>query len=430
MKKAPNYQIDYFSHPGFKFNIKPKSIPDVDIIFDKIDKGLEQINMLQNDGSEKLKFYYKENISPLFDGLRSIVKRELLNVEYSDCISKELTNMEKFLYDEIVDAQSRDTSLVKTMSGATHNVYHKLKSEGVFTVKINNREIKKLNYLLGNYKKVLEDKAVKSPLMLCADALKCDGEYWNSAVSILQKNNIVDAVSAYMGYPMHPFYFSLQLSHEKECWYENCYEDVGLPTSKATYMHYDHAYDNIKVIIYLNEVDLDTGPFSIVKYSPDWLYSKSRDAFAKYLDIANYQYVKLKDKISGPYYRQFFKYADCRKEFLQLPVELQASSHFGDDVLDNSTLSKELLRNEIPFLSKDANCIVFAGWKYIHRGGQVNKDKRWCIQIGFSKNKPEIIAAPSKKITLKESIKRNIYYYLPDNAQEKLKKLYRKVRSN
>jgi len=53
-----------------------------------------------------------------------------------------------------------------------------------------------------------------------------------------------------------------------------------------------------------------------------------------------------------------------------LPRALQGSSHFGDDVIDGTQLSKDLLENEVLMTKDVGNCIVFdetsafiaAGW--------------------------------------------------------------------
>src|SRR5262249_44933857 len=87
---------------------------------------------------------------------------------------------------------------------------------------------------------------------------------------------------------------------------------------------------------------------------------------------------------AGNYYRARFKELEYRREFMMLPRAFQACSHFGDDILDETLLAKELLEQEVKLTNDVGNCIVFDGDYGIHRGALVKEGERFAFQVILS----------------------------------------------
>jgi hypothetical protein len=70
---------------------------------------------------------------------------------------------------------------------------------------------------------------------------------------------------------------------------------------------------------------------------------------------------------------------------MKLPAQLRGTSHFGEDLLDSTPLSRLLLEQEVRCTSDVTNCAVFDGSHTIHRGGLVRHGERWALQMGFTR---------------------------------------------
>jgi hypothetical protein len=106
----------------------------------------------------------------------------------------------------------------------------------------------------------------------------------------------------------------------------------------------------------------------------------------KYLDMNTANLVRSEGNYNSDYHRPLFKTREYRSEFLKLPRAFQGSSHFGDDILDNTKLSEFLMARELRLTSDIGNCFLFSGHTTIHRGGIVNKGERWVFQMAFKKS--------------------------------------------
>jgi hypothetical protein len=175
--------------------------------------------------------------------------------------------------------------------------------------------------------------------------------------------------------------FSLEYSHEKQNWWRDLYSDVGLENPRTAYMHYDHGCRNPKAIIALSDVIERNGPTGYVKGSP----SKPRSNFVHFL-IKSIDYCFQDDNAADAKgsYRRRFQGVEYRREFLMLPTALQGSSHFGEDVTDDTETSADLLKNEIKITHDVGNCIVFDGDYGIHRGALVKSGERFVFQVIFA----------------------------------------------
>lgn len=181
---------------------------------------------------------------------------------------------------------------------------------------------------------------------------------------VLDAEGILDAASKY-------------LARERKLKVGSAYLHVGTPTdshwkqfyqdqtymSKTTNLHIDPVEDQIKVMLYLNDVDMESGPFSYIPYSNRWIHDDVQNIFGR--AIATGSYCDTPEKRIG---------------IFRLPKRLRVSFNFGRTLLDTNPLQQRILGTEKLFTSNNHNCIVFdpAG---MHRGGICNSKDRIAIQV-------------------------------------------------
>lgn len=210
----------------------------------------------------------------------------------------------------------------------------------------------------------------------------------------LRRVGVFELASAYLGCRMEFLYAALDHAHERQAWYKGCYADVGVDTSETAYMHLDADCDIVKAMLYLTDVKPENGAFRFVRGSHRWVRSPFLVALYKGFDCEQDAYFERAQNTldyEGGYYRPRFHAADHRRELMCLPSSFRGSTHFGDDVIDGTPLSKRLLASEDVFVGSRGTFVLFHGAAGIHRGSQVSAGERWAIQIAFraSKQKSE-----------------------------------------
>ena len=83
------------------------------------------------------------------------------------------------------------------------------------------------------------------------------------------------------------------------------------------------------------------------------------------------------------YYRPRFKDPELRKHLMMMPGPMRGSSHFGDDVINETDASAFLLENTLTVTSEVGNMALFDGARLIHRGSLVKQGERFAMQIVF-----------------------------------------------
>jgi hypothetical protein len=215
----------------------------------------------------------------------------------------------------------------------------------------------------------------------CFVAVPAWGEHWNEIKRFLSANQVEEGISAFAGFPLALVGYALTYSHPDETWYRNCYEDIALPTSATVQMHFDQDNLSAKSMLYLNDVELDSGPFSYVPESRKLIASRSQLSFFKYLGFASNDFAKAKGSAETSYNRPLFIDPSLRPYFARLPSELQGSGCPGDDILDHTPLSEFLRKHERPITSDDGDLALFAGGETLHRGGVTERGERWALQM-------------------------------------------------
>jgi hypothetical protein len=202
----------------------------------------------------------------------------------------------------------------------------------------------------------------------------------------LASSGALNVASNYLGCELEWMYCSLELSKCTQNWYRECYIDVGVKTVRTAYMHLDADTEMIKGMLYLNDVDQKNGAFRFVKGSHTWPRSSFLMVLYKSYDMEEANFFEMEsDRLDYKlgYYRPRFKLPEWRNAFLALPPILRGTTHFGDDLIDNSNSSNELLAQETVFAGPSGTFLLFDGAKGIHRGGLVEEGERWVVQIGM-----------------------------------------------
>lgn len=388
----PNIAVDYRSHPAFAPFQHGLSYDAANDPFMSVFRELDEIWQMVTHSPDPLADRTIVNLNeralaPLFFDLERLSANQIPD----SCIFKRsLPEMFRLtretLFDELKFLNGAKLS-EKTIIDApvTRQTCEDLRTKGVSARVVPHQYIQAVFDLTAPFRQKNIEMRKENPYRVCSNPLKLEGPYWELTSQILKAVGFLDALSLFYGYAMEPLYCTLVHSYPGERWYRDPYEDVGIRTSRCTYMHYDHADDIPKALMYLCEVGFENGPFSVVPGSNRFKRSHSQGIFHKYLDQVGGSQVRQEVAPDNYYHRPHFSTRRYREEFSKLPVAFQGSSHFGDDILDDTPLSNFLLAQEQKFTSDIGNCMLFSGGTTIHRGGMVEKGERWAFQLAFKK---------------------------------------------
>jgi len=125
-----------------------------------------------------------------------------------------------------------------------------------------------------------------------------------------------------------------------------------------------------------------SGPTGIIRGSNTW--ERSEFLFRAYKGLDRLTISRYGRYVGGPEYRAAARSPELRRVFMQLPTVFQGSSHFGDDVLPDSPIARQLLPLEQSFLSTgQQQVLVFDGARTLHRGSLVLEGERVALQVAF-----------------------------------------------
>lgn len=192
----------------------------------------------------------------------------------------------------------------------------------------------------------------------------------------IRASGIPELVSEYKCADMELRYIGWGYHHHRQTWFKNI---NGVSHRSATnYYHLDGEPDMVKMIVYLTDVEEGDGPFRYVRSSHRLPRSFFR--FALHLGAET----RVNSMIEGPsgnYCRNLFSHG--RSLLMQFPSCFIGSTHFGDDLVEGSSLSRYLLDNTVVFTRPAGSCILFDGFLGVHAGGNPLSGERLAVQIGF-----------------------------------------------
>jgi hypothetical protein len=384
--------VDYTVHPAF-VPYSPAPITDVDR---SIERCFANIDVKLNP-PEPLTELTEQEVDRIFD---PEIDRELQSIfSLRPKRVSDKPELEALLREVLSDTKLalkknfmflRDSKNYKPAVGDARSsqVTSDIQSDGFHLCRLPDRIIEGINELTRDLQKKLF--ASRTGRMDCTVVLDISGELKRRLLLELAETGIIEGVSGYLGRQVEPMYCALQLSHQDDNWWTDCYADAGVPTAKTVYMHLDHAVMIPKTVIYLCEVKKESGPFRLIKGSHLWKRSAAQVMFFKILDQKWEKIITEKDLQNVPpnYYRKWMWSPKGRNYFASLPCSLRGTSHFGDDILDGSDMANALLADEVSFLSEQGNCITFIGGSAIHRGSQVERGHRINLQLAWVPKPP------------------------------------------
>ena len=275
---------------------------------------------------------------------------------------------------------------VKLTSAKSKKVYDELNEHGITLSTISASDIEKYNKGISAYRSEIKRQSDENPLGRNALSLPRRSSHWGIIEKNMFQSGFIEGASAFYGSNLVVTGCGLEYSSERQRWWHNCYADVGIPTTKCVYMHNDYDYDYVKSLVYLNNIEsTEGGPFCYIPESHKWQREKSLSFYIKDLEIQLAAAARKKGVAKNTYYRPAMSSVEGRTLFIALPKLFRQLSHFGDDVLDETDLSKELLSKEMAVTSDKGNFCFFTGGSGIHRGGNVYKGDRWALQITLTK---------------------------------------------
>ena len=181
---------------------------------------------------------------------------------------------------------------------------------------------------------------------------------------LLRKYCVFELAEGYLGQPVTMKFAILQTNTALDSGIREACSFEDLPLARTYYMHIDSTLGTMKVIIYRNQVDQKNGAF---RYIPGSNLA-SMTPFEKCVRKAS-------DKAGLDSTRR-----DQRELFFALPLHLRRKANFGNDLLDGTPESEELLAREKSYTSDDGDLIFFDN-NGIHRGAILEKGERQIIQI-------------------------------------------------
>jgi len=383
-------KVDYNAHPAFAPYAGQNTIDSsmLDEVLQEIDTSFRLVVKSPESLSKHfINTLFSRQIDPLFNELKSGVQSMLKPSDfYYPVIPRALALAKNLLLQEVLyKSECKNLGAMPIRSEHVSTIGRDVATNGCGFLNLPREEIAKLWSGLQPLKPAVLANRAKTPWEIASTGIPQQGPVWQFLLDLLQSHGAFEALSQFHSCRVEPLHASLAHSCADEDWYRGCYADVGLPNSQCTYMHFDGSFHVPKIILYLVEVDRDNGVFSVIPRSQDLFKSYSEILIHKAMDLVAEDILGQLPQYQMHYRRTRYKVPELRRELMKLPNEFRGTSHFGEDVVDNTPLSRTLLARETICTSDKANCIMFDGAQNIHRGGLVQKGERWALQLSYKR---------------------------------------------
>jgi hypothetical protein len=382
-------QIDYRAHPAFRgLGVVPYAHDaEVDALISTIDGALAKLNATHHPDNVELDRSFDRDVAGTIAKLRSRLLETIDNERVRAWLSRAFEQAAKELRDQVHVLNRRQGSTARTVQTPAGAVVTKnLERDGIHICRLDQKTHEKLLEICAPHMAQLRELAKSRPNDRIVHNFELYGEVGSQLLGFFRRQGILEGLAGYVGSNVNFAGFSLEYSYARQKWWRGVYSDLGVPDSKTTYMHYDQGCRDPKAIVALSDVTEENGPTGFVRGS----HKKRRSRFLHFMITAMDSCFQRDDSFGAgeTNYRPRFAREQYRREMLLLPRALQGSSHFGDDVVDGTQLSKDLLENEVLMTKDVGNCIVFDGNFGVHRGGLVRGGERFVFQVIFDIHDP------------------------------------------
>jgi hypothetical protein len=404
---------DYTKHPAYSpyYNFGTK-----ESIFRNPTKNLaETMDAISNcQTDEAVERHFTSEVTPALRTVKNLLKNEIpqsvATVAVENALDKaalDVLNRARFQIGRKLKFESRESTVRRRLDD--------LKSDRISVARLPSSTIQSIREDLSPYIAEIKSRADKLQFNYRDVLLPFRGSYWNTLKQSLNKEHLLETSSHYLGYELEPWYCALVYSRQNDTWWQTPYSDANVPQSDLAYLHVDQGHEIIKCLVYLDEVSPEQGPYSYFTET-DRNHFAFQDQLFCQLDHQWPQFYK--NEVSNPkgFYRPHCLSTDFRKLFVNLPEFFRGSSHFGDDVLNDTPMSRDLLSREVAVTSDRGNSFIFFGGDLLHRGGIVRKGERLALQMGFLMKRP--FYKDLKKKTINTA-----YNILGKDSFEKLKSM-------
>ena len=386
---SPYPRIDYRAHPAFRgLDVLPYADdPEVDALISSIDGHLEKLNATHFSNGDELDRIFDRDAANSIAALHAHLLETIHNERVVAWLDRAFARVTRELREQAHLLNHRRRNLANVPeTRAAGIVAGNLQRDGIHICRLDAKTHERLLEFCAPHMSQLRELAKVRPNERIVHNYELYGEVGRELLRFFRREGILDGLAGYVGSNVNFAGFALEYSYARQNWWRGVYSDIGLPDSKTTYMHYDQGCRDPKAIIALTDVTEESGPTGFVRGS----HKKARSRFLHFMVTAmdNCFQKDEKQETNDANYRPRFANERYRREILLLPRALQGSSHFGDDILDGTPLSEELLANEVRMTKDIGNCIVFDGNFGIHRGGLVRNGERFVFQVIFDISDP------------------------------------------
>jgi ectoine hydroxylase-related dioxygenase (phytanoyl-CoA dioxygenase family) len=192
-----------------------------------------------------------------------------------------------------------------------------------------------------------------------------DPHLFRAVTAILVEAGILASVEAYRGRAVSVQRLAPQINDACDGFWTAPFADLGLPIPPTAFMHIDNTVNVTKALIYLSDVDRETGPFSYVPGTHLARMGLWEGLVRRAVDLW---------RSNGR--------PENRRLILALPRWLRQSAKFGDDLAPDSDEARNLLAAERVVTSVDGDLILF-DVNVVHRGGMVARGERRVLQVSM-----------------------------------------------
>lgn len=377
--------LEYQEHPAFSSIDPGKSINYISVL-DRLKeledkrkklqapKSLWSILSWKKTDKENAKQQYSDFVKNCHKELE-IVNKEILGTR-NDWSTYEINSINK-LIEHIKNEVVADTRVLWWQAHAPQEIEINdrearecLIDNGYAAFQLDPKSVTKLRSLVSPLETDLRNMDTRNPCMWACKLVEPTvyPEFIDYLQNCLKDLNVFAIAGNYLKRDVFIEYTHLNVSRPEDEWWRTRYRDMNLELPATAGMHYDSSAGMMKVMLYLNDVDIESGTFCYLpKTKP--AYNKT-DFFRKLSGKASlYAGITLDNQ-------------ESRRLLLRLPNHFRNISHFGDDLLIGGELERSYQSVEKKFTGDKGLTILFDNYG-LHRGGMTQKGERVALQISL-----------------------------------------------